>query len=210
MVTKTDTKKVVKTKIEDLPEVETVEPIIEENKTEINETKEVKSVSEKVAEKTVSKVKQVKQFSNEDMIPCICVRNNKVVYHSSKTDSRYEWNGYGDVCYVSFLDLVSLMSMKSEYLFDPCILIDDDEVLSDPRFMNLTKVYDNFLMIENPEDFFNLDTDTFKRKLKAAPKSFKDLISTTASKMVKDGTFESLSKLKALDEILGTGLHDFI
>ena len=65
-------------------------------------------------------------------------------------------------------------------------------------------------MVDNPEEFFDLDVNTLRRKLEAAPKSFKDLIATTAIKMVKEGTFESLPKLKAIDEILGTGLHDFI
>lgn len=203
MATKTYTKKVSKTKIADMPEAEVIEnetPVAEEAKETVTATKK----------KTVNETKKTKQFSNEDMIPCICVKNNKVVYHSSKTDSRYEWSGYGDVCYVSFLDLISLVAMKSQFLFDPCFIIDDEEVLSDPRFERLTKIYNTFLMIDNPEDFFKLDTNTFKRKLIASPQSFKDLIATTAIKMVKAGTFESLPKLKIIDEVLGTGLHEFI
>ena len=207
MAAKTYTKKVTKTSIEDMPEAEikdVAEDTVEKTPSEI--AKEIVE-SKKSA---IVEPKKIKQFSNEDMIPCICVRNNKVVYHSTKTDSRYEWSGYGDVCYVSYLDLVSLMSMKSSFLFDPCFVIDDEDVLADPRFSRLTKIYEDFLMVDNPEEFFDLDVNTLRRKLEAAPKSFKDLIATTAIKMVKEGTFESLPKLKAIDEILGTGLHDFI
>lgn len=201
MSTKTYTKKVAKTTIDEMPEAQLPD---------VEETKEVKEQKSETKETAPREAKKIKTYSNEDLIPCICVRNNSVVYHSSKTDTRYEWNGYGDVCYVSYLDLVSLMSSKSQYLFEPLILIDDEDLLEDPRFSKLNEIYANFLMIDNPEDFFNLDINTFRRKLAAAPKSFQDLISTTAVKMIKEGTFESLPKLRAIDEILGTGLHEFI
>ncbi len=90
--------------------------------------KEVTKVTNETVKETVEKKKEVRKFEPGDMILCRCVRPNKVVFHSTKTDTRYEFGGYGDVNEVDYSDLLKLKSSRSPVLFQPKILIEDEEL----------------------------------------------------------------------------------
>ena len=55
-----------------------------------------------------------------------------------------------------------------------------------------------------------MNDNVFRENLKQYPKALQELIKIQAMKMIKDGTFNSLTKLSIIDEILNTDLKDFV
>lgn len=166
-------------------------------------------INEEKVEQELVKEASKRQYSLDDMIPCKCVKGNKVIYVSTKTGQRYEWNGFGDLCDVMYQDLLSLKSSKSSYIFDPLIVICDDELV-EQWSRDLEAIYENFVGIDNPDDFFKMSANEIRVKLSVAPVGLKDTIRTTACKKVKTGELDQLSVIRAIDEVLDTDLQSLL
>lgn len=184
-------------------------------------TKPVLDVKETEQEIPVETENQVKEtiftrakrnrtnFKQGDLIPCRCVRPNKVVYYSTKTDTRYEWLGYGDIVDVDFADLSAFKSSKSAMLYEPKIVIEDEELYEEWKHV-LEPVYKEYLGIEDAVEIFSIPDSSFEHYLRTFPAPFKDIVKVTAMRMIKDGEFDSISKIRIMDDVLGTCMKDFI
>lgn len=163
---------------------------------------------EEKLESTIPK-KEFKKFQAGDMIPCRCVRPNKVIYYSTKTDSRYEWNGYGDIEEVDYADLLKWKTSKDSYLYEPKVVIEDSDLYE--QWKNLLEpIYKNFMGLEDPKTLFNMSDSKFEQKLKTAPSTFQEIIKVTASRMLKEKTLNQISKINIIDKVLKTCLKDFL
>lgn len=162
------------------------------------------------AEPVVKAKQTVKDlYKSGDMIPCRCVRPNKTIYYSSKTQSRYEWAGYGDICEVDFADLLAMKSSKDATMFQPKILIEDEKLYE--LWSNvLEKPYAVFAGLDSPEDLFSLSDENFKKGITEAPDSIKGLVKVVARRLIKENRFNSISKLTIMDDVFGTSFKDFI
>lgn len=150
-----------------------------------------------------------KQFKPGDMIPCKCLRPNKVVFHSGKTGARYYWFGYGDIVDVDYSDLMAMKSAKMSYLYKPLIMILDEDLVSQWS-RDLDPIYENFTVYENLDDFFELPQSVFEAKLSNSTPGFQDLIKTLTSRKIKDGTLDSLAKIRAIDAAFNTSFAEFL
>lgn len=186
--------------------------ITEEQEEVIRSAFEEEKVEEPVVEEVQEEpviVKSVKKFANDDLIPCKCVKPNKVVWYSTKTGTRYEWSGFGDVVDVLYTDLLAMKSSKSAMLFKPLIIIEDMDLYEQWK-KDLEPIYKLYSGLDYPEKLFDMNNVLFKAKLTNSPKAIGELVKITATKMIKEGTFNSLDKLRIIDEVLGTCLKDFI
>ena len=176
---------------------------------EITENESVE-IEKPVKETFVAKTKRNRtNFKQGDMIPCRCVRPNKVVYFSTKTDTRYEWNGFGDMVDVDFADLSAFKSSKSAMLYEPKIVIEDEELYEEWKHV-LEPIYEDYLGIDEATDLFQMSDRKFEAFLKTAPTPFKEIIKVTAMRMIKDGDFDSIAKVRIMDDVLGTCMKEFI
>ena len=165
--------------------------------------KEVRKVEE------VQEVKAPKRFQPGDMIPCRCVRPNKVVFYSTKTDTRYEFGGYGDINEVDYSDLQKLRSSKSPILFQPKILIEDPD-LREQWARDLADVADDYDGVYNLEDLFDKTPDEFERYLRNASSGIKENIRISAAKMIHEEKLTDLRIIRIIDDVLGTKYKEFI
>ena len=122
--------------------------------------------------KTESDKKEIKKFQPGDMILCRCVRPNKVIFYSSKTDTRYEFGGYGDVNEVDYSDLLKLKSSRSPILFQPKILIEDED-LREQWKRDLESVSHEYEGVYNTEEIFEKTPDEFETYLRKASNGVK-------------------------------------
>lgn len=157
--------------------------------------------------KTVEKEAKVeakapKKFAPADQIPCRSVTIGELVHVGVKTRIQYTWADYGDTAYLEYQDLQALQSMKSRFILDPLFIIEDEDVIAQWDKM-LKPVYDK-IKEDDLEKFFALPQSKFESTLKNAPKGFKNSVKTKAVSMIQDGELDSLKKIKAIDEILGT------
>lgn len=170
---------------------------------------EIEETIEVVEEKIETVKREPKNFEHTDMIPCRCVKPNKTIWCSRKTQNRYEWSGFGDVVEVSYADLLTMKASKDQMLFNPKIVIEDEDLV-EKWSRELTPIYKIYAGLDYPEKLFEMNNVLFRARLQSSPKVIGELVKITATKMIKDGTFNRLDKLRIIDEVLGTCLKDFI
>ena len=164
------------------------------------------SVVEEVTEDEIVKEtpkKTPRKFAQDEMIPCRSVTYGELLYPAKKAQLLYTWANYGDVTEVEFQDLQALRSTRSQYLNDPKFIIEDEELLE--QWPEFKKLYENVALIDT-DKLFALPLNQFKAKLRNIPAGFRDSLKNVASAKILDGTLDSLAKINAMDEILGTDL----
>lgn len=165
---------------------------------------EEKPVAEEVKPKT-------KTFSPDDGIECVSVTSGELIIIGKKTGNVYRWTNHGDTTTVEFQDLrVEARNAKSRPLYDPLIMIEDEDVLALPEFENVESSYKNAISIEEIDQFFDLPLQQFKTKLKSLPKGIKNTIKSIARDKLEAGELDSIQKIKVIDEILDTELYDLL
>lgn len=172
--------------------------VAEENVTEITS-----EVTPEVIPATPTK-KEKKKFNLDDMVVCRSVCYGELLYPAKKSGLLYRFEGYGDRTEVEFQDLQALKSTRSDYLYRPCFIIEDEELLE--QWSDLKKITDKVAKIDG-EKLFGLPTNQFKKALKELPIGFKTTVRNMANAKINDGSLDSLSKIKIIDEVLGTDLR---
>lgn len=167
----------------------------------VNETKEVETV---VTPPVVEKVKEAHTFQQDDLIECRSVTEGTLLLPAKKTGTLYRWSGYGDVTEVTYQDLYSLMIAKSGYLYDPLFVVDDEELLEDPKWKSLKALYDSMYTKEDVKSVLALPAGQFERVLKQLPKGLLNAVKISVSTGIEDGTFDSIKKIEIVDKVCGT------
>lgn len=157
---------------------------------------------------TKKDTKTPKKFAPDDRIACRSVTFGELLLSGTKSKLMYSWSNYGDVTEVEFQDLQALKSMKSSYLFRPRFVIEDEDLVEQwsKDFGDMYKTIED----ADIEDLFNLSLGQFKSRLKKAPKGVQQAVKNIAGDMILNGSLDSLAKIKAIDEILGTDLKVYI
>ena len=164
-----------------------------------------KSKKNDVVEETVNEPqkKKPRKFAQDDMILCKSVTYGELLLPGKKSKLLYIWSNYGDVTEVEFQDLQALRSTRSTYLMNPYFVIEDEELLE--QWPELKALYDKTMALDI-DSLFSLPINQFKKRLRDIPVGFKDHIKNIAGEKIRNGSLDSIAKINALDEILGTEL----
>jgi hypothetical protein len=165
---------------------------------EIIETEAVEEV--KPAPKKVNKPKH----DPNELILCRSVRFGELRLIGPKTRMPYSWANEGDVREVEYQDLVSWRALHSRYLFEPMIIIEDEDIVEEWK-ADLGDLYDELQNIDI-KAMFKLPHRQFVAQLKKLPAGMKTTVQNMAYSMIQDGTLYDLRIIRAIDEILGTEL----
>ena len=179
-------------------------------KTQIEEVIDEEVVEEEVEEvvkPTPKKVNKPKHDPSE-LILCRSVRFGELRLIGPKTHMAYSWANEGDVREVEYQDLVSWRALHSPYLFNPMIIIEDEEIVDEWK-ADLGKLYDNLQQIDLKE-MFKLPHRQFVAQLKRLPEGMKSTVQNMAYAMIQDRTLYDLRTIDSIDEILGTELKMMI
>lgn len=167
----------------------------------------VAPVEAPTSEPTPKKVNKPKHDPSE-LILCRSVRFGELRLIGPKTGMAYSWLNEGDIREVEYQDLVSWRALHSRYLFDPMIIIEDEEICEEWA-ADLGELYDGLQQIDLKE-MFKLPHRQFIVQLKRLPEGMKSTVQNMANAMIQDGTLYDLRTIKAIDEILGTELITMI
>ena len=162
---------------------------------------------DEVVQPAPKKVNKPKHDPNE-LILCRSVRFGELRLIGPKTCMPYSWANEGDVREVEYQDLVSWRALHSRYLFEPMIIIEDEDICEEWK-SDLGELYEDLQQI-NLKDLFKLPDRQFVSQLKKLPEGMKSTVQNMAYAMIQDGTLYDLRKIKAIDEILGTELKMMI
>lgn len=176
-------------------EVEKID--VEEVETEVKTTKTKKPAT-----------KEVRKYAPDEMISCRSITYGELLLPGPKSKLLYTWANYGDVTEISFQDLQALKSTRSTYLFKPRFIIEDEELVEQWR-NDLGKIYDDIIATD-VEAMFRLPAGQLKARLKKAPVGIQQAVKNLAGEKIMNGTLDSLAKIKAIDETLGTDLKLYI
>lgn len=152
-------------------------------------------------------VKNTRKFSPDDQIPCRSLVPWKLIDVSIDKTRTYTWSGYGDVDYVSYKDLQGMR--RRPMIKDALIMIEDPDLCEQWKH-DLGSLYNKYIGVDYPEEFFDLSDEKFESLLKDAPDVFKEVIKHTALDMIRNENYPTLQKLSIIDNTLGTGLKEFI
>lgn len=180
----------------------TKKEIISDEIETVVDVEETKQVSRKAP------VKSVRKFEPGDMIPCRSMTFGELLLTGPKSKLLYSWANYNDYTEVEFQDLQALKSTRSSYLFKPRFIIEDEE-LAEQWSKDLGDMYKNIVDVD-VEDLFKLPINQFKSKLKKAPRGVQQAVKNIAGEKILNGSLDSLAKINAIDEILGTDLKLYI
>ena len=168
---------------------------------------EPKSTAPAKKEKKTVPVKEVKKFAPDDMIPCRSLVPWYMEMVGVDRITTYKWPTYGDIEYVAYRDLQSWR--RKSIVIDGKILIEDPDICEQWKH-DLGSVYQNFLGVDFPEEFFDKPDVEFENMLKEASDTFKEVIKYTAMDMIRNENYPSVQKIAIIDKVLGTGIKDFL
>lgn len=167
-------------------------------------------VSEEVTVATESKAtkKTVRKFAPDDLIVCRSITFGELLLTGKKSKLLYSWANYGDTTEVEYQDLQALKSTRSSYLFKPRFIIENEELV-EQWGKDFGDIYKNIEDID-AEDLLKLPVAQLRSKLKKASKGVQLAVKNIAGDKILNGSLDSLAKIKAIDEILGTDLKLYI
>ena len=173
-------------------------------------TKKTVETEEIIETEVVEEVKPAPKKTNKpkhdpnELILCRSVRFGELRLIGPKTRMPYSWANDGDVREVEYQDLVSWRALHSRYLFEPMIIIEDEDIVDEWR-ADLGDLYDELQAIDI-KAMFKLPHRNFVAQLKKLPAGMKATVQNMAYSMIQDGTLYDLRTIKAIDETLGTEL----
>lgn len=170
---------------------------------------EVKPVVETTVEpvrEAVVEPKKPRKYEPDDLIPCRSMYAGTLLFTGEKTKITYEFSNMGDFRYVEYQDLLSALLLRKKSLFAPYIVIEDDELLENVHWQEVKAVYDGLYTRQDLINLINLPAPRFAEEFKKLPSGFKSTIATMVSEMITEGTFDSMNKIKVIDEVCGTDL----
>lgn len=164
---------------------------------------------EKVAKEAVKEVKeqpvkQKKVFKQDEGIPCRSVTQGGLYLEGAKSKMLYEWVEYGDITEVEYADLAAMVRTKSTYIFAPWFVIDDEDFIEE--FPMLKKFYTENYSLNDLATILSYPADRMIDEIRALPKTAVESLKVLAATSVTDGTLDSVTKIKALDDLFGTKL----
>ena len=145
-----------------------------------------------------------KVFKESDGIPCRSVTQGGLYMEGQKTHMQYEWVSYGDYTDVEYADLAAAVRVKSGYVFRPTFIIEDDDFIAE--FPTLKKFYTENYSVTDLEAILRYPVDKMLDEIKCLPKTALDSLKVLAASSVADGSLDSVKKINALDEVLGTNM----
>lgn len=168
-------------------------PPIKENTTNTEQIEEVKP----------------REFKPGDMIPCRSYFLGRLTFNG-ESGVHYFWAKMGDVKYVQFTDLKTAFMETSDYIFEPLIIIEDEDFLNDSFFQELRGIYEKLWSEDDLNKFLSLPNQKFENELKSAPAVLKNLTKSKVGNLVSKNSFDSIKKIEIIDSICGTDFKTII
>lgn len=151
-----------------------------------------------------------KTYAPTDLILTRSITTGYVNFMGAKTRTTYSWVDVGDTTEVEYQDLRAALLSRSPYLFDPIIVIEDEELLSQPEWKTLDEFYKEHYSIDDLSQVMALDVSHMTKVLEELPVGARRSFANLAKTMMDRGTLDSIKKIEAIDKVLGTELMLYI
>lgn len=175
----------------------------------VEETKNVVENNEATENKPITNTAPTspvkKKYNPDDGIMCRSITVGGLWLDGIKSGNVYRWVEYGDETEVEYRDLVAMVRSRSNYIYAPTFIIEDEEFVAD--FPQLKKFYENQYSIADLKGILNLPVNSMIETIKTLPPGAASSLKNIASTAIVNGTLDSMKKIRALDEYYGTELN---
>ena len=175
-----------------------------QRKTTNSEPKVVEAVKEAEVVEEVKKSEPKRKLQDGDYIMCHSVTAGGLNINC-RSRNHYEFKDYGDESDIEYRDLVELVRKRSDHIFTPRIIIDDEDFLDE--FPTLRKFYEEQYTVNDLKDILRLEPNQMEREIKNLPRDVMDTIRTLAATMVGNGEIDSVRKVRVLTDVFGTDFN---
>lgn len=172
--------------------------------------KPVEAASEEKVEAVAAEPVKKRTFAKDDLIPCRSVTPGILLYNGAKSNIPYSWTSAGDLSYIEYQDLLAAMVSRSDYIYDPLFVIEDEDVLNDSKWIEVKRLYETMEDVADVMEIINLPVNRFRKALNDSPKGVRNAIKAKVAGLIATGEFDSINKIKIIDEICGTDMKVLI
>lgn len=154
---------------------------------------------------------QKKEYAPTDLIPCRSMVQGALTFKGTKSQNEYRWDGQNDIVDVEYQDLRSARVSRHPFLTRAYFLIEDEELLALDEWSEVDKAYKNIYSKKDLTAIFKMDNvQEMVKAIENLPDGIKAQMGGIAKGLMDRGALDSLTKIKAIDRILGTDLMLFV
>lgn len=187
---------------------ENITEVKEETVAKSNTTETVKTPAKSTTTRKSATSAKKASFDASEPIMCTSVTAGELIMIGRKTKNLYRWANYGDTEAVEYQDLQAAKLTKSQYVYSPLFMIENNELLE--AWTDVQELYNKICDLKDIGEMFKLDNSRFKSTITALPVGIKNTLKTVAYDMVESGVLDSLTKIKIIDSVLGTDIMSLI
>lgn len=148
--------------------------------------------------------KEVKKYSDGDYIICHSIIAGGLNINC-RSGNHYEFDNYNTTCEIEYRDLVSLIRKRSEHIFLPRIIIDDEDFLEE--FPQVQQFYNTMYTTEDLKEILNLPNSQMADVIRSLPNELISTLKSLAATMISSGEIDSIVKVKTLTEVLNADFN---
>jgi hypothetical protein len=132
--------------------------------------------------------------------------NGTLVYKSVRNIGlKIVWEKFGDFDEVELGELLIAKNTQPKFFQKNWFLIEDPEVL---EFLRVDKFYENSLSVEDIDDIFYKSEKDIKKIFSNLNGGQKETLKYRAFELIEDGSIDSISVIRTLEDLLGVQLLD--
>lgn len=176
-----------------------IENIVEEAVETLTVEKDEASV---VTEPVDAKSSVKKQFADDDMISCISCTQGELFYIGPRSKELYTWADADYVREVRYDDLKYSVMSRDKAIIKPRFIIQDDDFIAE--FPDLAKAYGKRYTNKDLIEMLKLSPAQLKTTVEKLPTATKESLKVLVSKRIDNKQFDSVQRVRVLDEIFGT------
>lgn len=166
--------------------------------------KSIQTEAVEVETTTKPNAQKKKAFKDSDYILCHSVVAGGLNINC-RSSNHYEFTEYGGECEIEYRDLVDLIHKRSEHIFLPRIIIDDEDFIE--NFPQLKKFYNEMYTVGDLKEIVSLPSNQMKQVIATLPSELKTTLKSLVATMIDTGELDSIGKVRALTETLGADFN---
>lgn len=147
---------------------------------------------------------KTKKFADTDLISCTSVTAGQFFFEGGRSKELYTFADAGDTLDIEYRDIMYAVRSKAAAVYKPRFVINDRDFLAQHK--DIGAVYGTMYSTADLADMLKLSPSQLRRKAAALPDGAKETLKSIAAERIDNGSFDSVQRIKVLDEIFGTKL----
>lgn len=145
-----------------------------------------------------------KTFKSDDLIECRSNTSGELLVIGDKSGILYKFADYGDVESIEYQDLLYAVRRKSQNITTPRFIILDKDFVAQNK--ELDTIYSSIYSSKDLKDILKMSVREIKEIVPTLPDGVKDSLKGMVVNGINDGSFDSINKVRAFDELFGTNM----